>query len=106
MDPCITSHLTKKKKEKEEKNNKLIKQKVKEETGSGEEQSRATQPPQSSIIASMINSAQRAAFQLIHNKIANADFENSQLPPSLPPTLNGKGFKTGGKDYMVRKQVL
>jgi len=54
----------------------------------------------------MINSAQRAAFQLIHNKIANADFENSQLPPSLPPTLNGKGFKTGGKDYMVRKQVL
>jgi hypothetical protein len=42
LDPCITSHLTKKKKEKEEKNNKLIKQKVKEETGSGEEQSNST----------------------------------------------------------------
>lgn len=51
------------------------------------EKSRATQPLQSSIIASMINSAQRTAFELIHNKIANADFENSQLPPSLPPWM-------------------
>jgi len=85
---------------KKETKNEFIKQKVKEETGSGEEQSNST--------TSKLNNCFDDKLSSTHSFRTDPQQDCQcwlwKFPtPSLSPTLNGKGFKTGGKDYMVRK---